>query len=94
MTSKLDDLAASARASSFAWSDDRAARVLGTMLVHREQRVRRQRAVRRFLAGASGVATVLVLLLRGASATPATAGSSEAPVLAESHSSDGGYARD
>lgn len=100
----LDRLAESARAGVPEWHDERARRVLASMMVRRERRTARGKLARRSMAAASAAAFVVFVLLRGGSAPAGASTASEtidpspAAMLAahdgpERHG-DGGYARD
>lgn len=85
----LDGLVAAARTSP-AWTDERAARVLGRTLRAREAEALRGRTHRRLVFVGAAAATLALLLLR-----PAAAGPTDPPgAVAQLDTGDGGYGHD
>lgn len=104
MSARLDALVAAAREARPRWDGERAERVLAHTLAERAARTRRERVVRRTVAGVSVAAALGLLLVRGASSPAgattspseyaAESSSAGAEVLAASVDGDAGYARD
>ena len=71
MSRRLDAMIESARELDAAWDVERSERVREGALRRRDQRTRRDRALRRGLLVASGAGLLVLALLRAASSAPA-----------------------